>query len=97
MTDEKRVKIYIGGIDWDANEDDVKHLVDETGVQVHEFIFPQSKKGYASAGFAFAVVNEGDAEEFIRQLDGHSFMERVLRCEVAQNQQGQPRRDRFFG
>ena len=91
------VKLFVGNLNFDASEDDVRDLFESLGTIEDIFVAHDRYTG-RPRGFAFVTMSESSAaEEAIRKLDGQDFMGRPLRVNEAQPKEERPRFDRPRG
>ncbi len=75
-------KLYIGNLNWDATEDDLKELFADYG-EIEEVVIVKDKFN-RSKGFAFVTLQDDDqAQNAISNLNGNDFMNRPLVVDVA--------------
>ncbi len=71
-------KLFVGNIDWNATEDDLKEHFAQIG-EVEEAIIVKDKFSGKSRGFGFVTfVNDDDADKAMNELDGQEFNGRPL-------------------
>jgi RNA recognition motif-containing protein len=88
------MKLYVGNLSYDANEDDLQDLVGKHGEAVVKVI--TDRDSGRSKGFAFVEYTSQDqADAAIGELDGFSFKGRPLRVSAARPKTDDrpPRRD----
>ena len=81
-------KLFIGNIEWNATEEDLRTLFEGIG-PVEEVQIIQDKFSGRSKGFGFVTfTNAEDADRAISELDGHDLNGRELHVNEAR-----PRKD----
>ena len=76
-------RLYVGNLSFEATGDDLNEIFSQTG-EVEEAIIVTRPGGGRPRGFGFVtMVDEQDAAEAIRQLDGQELGGRQLRVNVA--------------
>ncbi len=84
MATEQR-KIYIGNLNYDAREDELKEFLADAGCPPVRVQIPVDKTTRKSRGFGFAEFETADAaREAIGQLNDQRFMGRLLKVSLAQ-------------
>jgi len=77
------VRLYVGNLSFDATGEDLRELFSATG-SVEDAIIVTRPGGGRPRGFGFVTMaSEAEAEEAIRQLDGHEVTGRALTVNVA--------------
>ncbi|MBN2747230.1 MAG: RNA-binding protein [Bacteroidales bacterium] len=72
------MNLYIGNLDYKANEDSLNDLFSEHGTVTSVKIITDKYSG-ESKGFAFVEMeNSGEAQAAIDELNGSTFMKREL-------------------
>ncbi|MEJ2766424.1 RNA-binding protein [Photobacterium sp. MCCC 1A19761] len=74
--------IYIGNLPYRANESEVKKLFAEYG-EVFAVRLMKDKRTGKRRGFGFVVMNNGDADTAISQLNNKEFGQRTLKVREA--------------
>jgi cold-inducible RNA-binding protein len=88
-------KLYVGSISFNATEESLRDLFTSIGEVESVKVIKDTDTG-RSKGFGFVKMSsEEDAQKAIEQLNGKTFMERVLIVNEARPQQ--PREGRGFG
>ncbi len=86
-------KLFIGSLDWNTTEDELKSLFAGLG-EVEEAIIITDHAG-RSKGFGFVTYkNEEDAAKAIAELDGHQLGSRTIA--VSEAKPPKPRDDRRY-
>ena len=86
------MKMYVGNLPYDANEQDLRTLFGEHG-QVTDVHVPTDRDTARPRGFAFVTMDSKDSMvNAIKALDGHDFHGRNLKVNEAR-----PREDRGGG
>lgn len=81
-------KIFVGGISFQADDDDLRELCEQFGEVVEVKIIMDRETG-RSRGFGFVTFTDDDAAETaINELDGSDFLGRTIRVNEAQERQG---------
>ena len=94
MHEEK--KIYIGNLDYNATEADVRNLLEENGITAQSVNLISDKYTGRAKGFGFVEFEtEEQTQQAIDLLNGKSLNGRTLKVSKAQKRQ--PRRDNFGG
>lgn len=76
-------KIYVGNLPWSTTEADLKDLFARFG-KVHSAAVITDRETGRSRGFAFIEMDDADAENAIRELNGRELGQRSLRVNEAQ-------------
>jgi RNA recognition motif-containing protein len=85
-------KLYVGSISFDATEESLRDLFSSIGEVESVKVITDRDTG-RSKGFGFIEMSsEDDAKKAIEQLNGKTFMERVLIVNEARPQQQRERR-----
>jgi cold-inducible RNA-binding protein len=85
-------KLYVGSISFDATEESLRDLFSSIGEVESVKVITDRDTG-RSKGFGFIEMSsEEDAKKAIEQLNGKTFMERVLIVNEARPQQQRERR-----
>jgi len=91
---EEEKKIYIGNLDYDVTESDLKGFLEEKGMAATEVKIITDKYSGRSKGFGFAeFATEKDAQKAIDELDGKELNGRSLKVNRARRMK--PQRDRY--
>ena len=71
-------KVVVGGISWDATDQDLNELFSEVG-EVSEAVILQDRETGRSRGFGFVTFSsDSDAQSAIEKYNGHEFQGRPL-------------------
>jgi RNA recognition motif-containing protein len=93
---EEQKKLYIGNLNFDTNESDLKGFLEEKGVTPKEIKIISDKYTGKSKGFGFAEFEtEEQAQEAINALSEQELAGRKLTVNKAKKMQ--PRKDNFGG
>ncbi|NCO68327.1 MAG: RNA-binding protein [Nitrospirae bacterium CG_4_10_14_0_8_um_filter_41_23] len=85
-------RLYVGGISFNATEESLRDLFSSIGEVESVKVITDRDTG-RSKGFGFIEMSsEEDAKKAIEQLNGKTFMERVLIVNEARPQQQRERR-----
>ena len=85
-------KVFVGGLSWDANDDDLKGLFGECGT-VTDGVILQDRETGKSRGFGFVTMSsDEEAQAAIEKYHDFEFMGRKLTVNEAR-----PREDRGGG
>lgn len=71
------MKIFVGNVDWQADETDLTELFENYG-PVQDVQLPKGKITGEPRGFAFVTMDDQAAIEAIRKLNGSVFRGRLL-------------------
>ncbi len=74
--------IYVGNLPWSSSEDDVRDAFAQYGEVLSAKIIYDRETG-RSRGFGFVEMEEADAEEAIKSLDGSDLGGRNLKVNEA--------------
>jgi cold-inducible RNA-binding protein len=92
------VKLYVGNLPFDANEDFIRSIFAESGTVVSVALVKDHRTG-TSRGFGFVEMgSQPDADAAIKALNGKMVADRTLSVSVARSREertGLPRRDDF--
>ena len=99
----QEAKIYIGNLDYETKEEDLKKLFQDNGITVKEVVVISDKYTGRSKGFGFVTVESEEAiQEAINKLDNKDFNGRNLRVSKARERRERgdfpsrgPRSERF--
>ena len=76
-------KLFVGNIDWNATEDDLKNLFSQHGT-VEEAVIVKDKFSGRSKGFGFVTfASEDEAKAAMEALDGHDLNGRKIAVKEA--------------
>lgn len=93
---EEPKKLYIGNLNYDTNESDLKGLLEEKGLPAAEIRIISDRDTGRSKGFGFAEFEtEEQAQAAIDALNELEFNGRKLSVNKAKKMQ--PRKDKFGG
>jgi cold-inducible RNA-binding protein len=82
------MKMYVGNLPFDTNEQDLRTLFGEYG-QVTDVHLPSDRETGRPRGFAFVTMDSKEGmEQAIKALDGQDFQGRNLRINEAQPREG---------
>ena len=85
-------KIFVGGLNWDATDDDLRETFGECGAITDAVVVNDRDTG-RSRGFGFVTYSsDEEAKAAVEKFDGQDFMGRKLTVNVAR-----PREDRGDG
>ena len=85
-------KIFVGGLNWDATEDDLRESFGESGA-ISDAVIVKDRDTGRSRGFGFVTYSsDEEAKAAVEKFDGQDFMGRKLTVNVAR-----PREDRGDG
>ncbi|HEC66988.1 MAG TPA: RNA-binding protein [bacterium] len=88
MDDEK--KIYIGNIDYEVTEEDLREIFKEKGFEAKDVNVIKDKFSGRSKGFGFAEFeNDEQVQKAIESLDGYELKSRKLKVNKAQRRESQ--------
>ena len=83
-------KIYVGNLSYNATEEEVRTLFSAHG-SVVSCALPTDRDTGRARGFGFVEMDNADAANAIRALDGKDFQGRALRVNEAQPRESSPR------
>jgi len=87
MMDEEK-KIYIGNIDYDVTEEDLREILKEKGVEAKDIKIIRDKFTGRSKGFGFAEFeNDEQIQKAIDSLDGEELKSRKLKVSQARRRE----------
>lgn len=93
---EEQKKLYIGNLNYDTNESDLKEFIEGKGITATEVKVISDKYTGKSKGFGFAEFEtEEQAQAAISALNEQEFAGRKLTVNKAKKMQ--PRKDNFGG
>ena len=88
-------KLFVGGLSWNTNDDQLKELFSEVGEVVSANVITDKYSG-RSKGFGFVEMSsEKEAKEAMKKLNGKEFDGRAIVVDEAKPQA--PREDRGGG
>jgi len=79
-------KIYVGNLPWSVDDDSLRELFADVGA-VHSATVVKDRDTGRSRGFGFVEMDDGDADQAISRLNGHSVDSRELRVNEAQQKE----------
>ncbi len=79
-------KIYVGNLPWSVDDDSLRELFADVGT-VHSATVVKDRDTGRSRGFGFVEMDDGDADQAISRLNGHSVDSRELRVNEAQQKE----------
>jgi RNA recognition motif-containing protein len=79
-------KIYVGNLPWSVDDDSLRELFADVG-NVHSATVVKDRDTGRSRGFGFVEMDDGDADQAIERLNGHSVDSRELRVNEAQQKE----------
>jgi RNA recognition motif-containing protein len=79
-------KIYVGNLPWSVDDDSLRELFADVG-NVHSATVVKDRDTGRSRGFGFVEMDDGDADQAISKLNGHSVDSRELRVNEAQQKE----------
>jgi len=93
---EEQTKLYIGNLEYGANDESLKAFIEEKGISCKEVKIIMDKYSGRSKGFGFAEFDtEEQAQQAIDALNGEELNGRKLTVNKARKMQ--PRKDNFGG
>jgi RNA recognition motif-containing protein len=82
------IKLLVGNISTEANEDLIRNLFSATAGPVNSVDIPQNPKTGKNRGYALVEMNTDlDAEQAVRDLDGAELGGRVMAISVVERTQ----------
>lgn len=94
---EEERKIYIGNLDYDLTEEEVRTFLEEKGVEALDLKIIKDKMSGKSKGFGFAEFEKKeDAFQAIDSLNGQELKGRKLRVNKARKQRPRFNRSNDF-
>ena len=82
--------IYVGNLPFSANEEEVKQLFEAHGTVNSVNLITDRVTGRLR-GFGFVEMEDADADNAIKSLDGQDFGGRALKVNEARERQERPR------
>ncbi len=80
-------KIFVGGLNWDATEDDIREAFGESGT-ITEAVVVQDRDTGRSRGFGFVTYSsDEEANAAVEKFDGQDFMGRKLTVNEARQRE----------
>ena len=81
---ELTVKLYVGNLPWSVSNDELEEMFGKVGtVETANVVFDRDTG--RSRGFGFVEMSQGDAQQAISDLNGHTVDGRQLRVNEAQS------------
>lgn len=87
-------KIYVGNLPWSISDDRLAEVFAEYGDVVSARVVTDRETG-RSRGFGFVEMENADADEAIRALDGNDVDGRTLKVNEAKPREPRPQRNRW--
>ena len=88
---EEKSKVYVGNLDYNVTEDDLKALFEEKGLETKDVAIIKDKYSGRSKGFGFVELESEEAiQKAIESLDQADLKGRKVRVSKAKKQ-----RDKF--
>lgn len=79
--------LYIGNLSYDATEENLREIFEKYG-QIRRIVLPVDRETGKRRGFAFVeLVNEGQETAAMDDLDGATWLGRVLKVNKAKPKQ----------
>ena len=86
------MKLYLGNLPFDAQDDDIRDAFKEYGT-IEDLFIPLDRETNRPRGFAFITLADDDlARKAIEEMDGHDLMGRNLRVNEAEERRPQQNR-----
>jgi RNA recognition motif-containing protein len=83
-------KLYVGNLSYSTSEDDLRNLFSGAGTVVSVALIKDRDTG-RSKGFGFVEMgSQSEAENAIKQFNGATFGERVLKVNIARPMEERP-------
>ena len=82
------MKMYVGNLPWSVGDAELNELFAEFGAVESASVVTDRESG-RSRGFGFVEMSQGDAQQAMAKLNGHTVDSRELRVNEAQSK---PRR-----
>ena len=80
-------KIFVGGLNWDATEDDIREAFGASGT-ITEAVVVQDRDTGRSRGFGFVTYSsDEEANAAVEKFDGEEFMGRKLTVNEARQRE----------
>ncbi|MCK5113255.1 MAG: RNA-binding protein [Phycisphaerae bacterium] len=84
-------KLYVGNLSYDVNQADLEQMLGQYG-QVEDAVVIMDRMSGRSKGFGFVtMVEDGDADKAIAELDGKDYSGRALKVNEAKPREERPR------
>ena len=81
-------KIYIGNINYEVTEEELKEIIKKKGFEVQDVNIIKDKFSGRSKGFGFAEFeNDEQVKKAIESLDGHELKSRKLKVNKARKRE----------
>jgi len=87
------MKIYVGNLPWSIDNEGLKKLFSEAGLEVEEANVITDKYSGRSKGFGFVTVSDEAGEKAISEFNGKSIEGRELKVSEAQPMEERPPRE----
>jgi RNA recognition motif-containing protein len=85
-------KLYVGNLSYSTSEDDLRTLFSSAGTVVSVVLIKDRDTGQ-SKGFGFVEMgSQSEAESAIKQFNGTTFSDRVLKVNIARPMEERPPR-----
>ncbi len=82
-------KLYVGNLNYNTTEEELREVFGEDGRQVSEVAIIMDRETGRPRGFAFVTMaTEADAQAAIEALNGHSLGGRTIKVNESQDRRG---------
>ena len=78
------MKLYVGNLPWSVGDGELNELFAEFGAVASATVITDRETG-RSRGFGFVEMSQGDAQQAMAKLNGHTVDSRELRVNEAQS------------
>ena len=87
-------KLYVGNLDYNTTEDEIKNFFAEKGIETKTVTLITDKYTGRAKGFGFVEVDDADLDKAVSAMNGQKIGEREIVVNEARPKTDRPRGDR---